>query len=147
MEELEGKRGGGCACGAVRFEVKEPFVAIGICHCMQCQKLSGGGANYVALAPKSALTLLKGSPAVFESKGDSGATVGRAFCTDCGTPLWSLPAHEPFLPIKLGALDENEDLTPVMHIYVKSAPDWHSLNDDLPKFAKMPPSAEATAQT
>lgn len=132
-------RTGGCACGSIRFEVTKPFLAVGSCHCTDCQKASGGGPNYVALTPRDALRVLSGEPKVFERIAESGAVVGRAYCGDCGTPLWSLPVHEPFIPIKLGALDESSDLVPQMHIYVSSAPSWHAINDAAPCFDKMPP--------
>ena len=140
MENTQELRKGGCACGAIRFEVNAPIIAIGACHCHKCQKASGGGPNYVALAPKGALNIVQGTPKVFEAKGDSGATVGRVFCGDCGTPLWSIPAYEPFTPVKLGALDDTAGLALDMHIFVESAPDWHNLNDDVPKFDTVPPT-------
>ncbi len=133
------KRTGGCACGAIRFEVTKDFLGIGTCHCSDCQKASGGGANHVALTPNSALTVLRGEPRLYKTKGDSGAEVARAFCGDCGSPLWSHPAHEPFIPVKLGALDDNSDLVPQMVIYTSSAPGWHHINRALPCFEKMPP--------
>ncbi len=133
------ERNGGCACGAIRFKIISPFLGVGACHCTDCQKASGGGPNYVALAPKGALAATKGEARLYRSTGDSGAEVARAFCSDCGTPLWSVPAHEPFLTVKLGALDDNSDLAPGIHIYVASAPSWHAIDHRLPCFAKMPP--------
>jgi hypothetical protein len=133
------ERAGGCACGAIRFEITAPFLGIGACHCTDCQKSSGGGPNYVALTPKSALVVTKGEAKLYRSKGDSGAEVARAFCSDCGTPLWSDPAHQPFTTVKLGALDDNSDLTPAIHVYVASAPRWHVIEDGLASFPKMPP--------
>jgi hypothetical protein len=130
---------GGCACGAIRFKITEPFIGIGACHCLDCQKASGGGPNYVALTPKNAFVVTKGAAKLHRSTGDSGSEVARAFCGDCGTPLWSVPAHEPFMPIKLGALDNNAELVAGMHIYVASAPRWHVIEDGVPTFAKMPP--------
>jgi hypothetical protein len=47
-------RTGGCACGAIRFKITAPLMGVGVCHCTDCQKASGGGPNYVALAPKTA---------------------------------------------------------------------------------------------
>ena len=132
------ERTGGCACGAVRFKLTAPFLGVGACHCADCQKASGGGPNYVGLAPPSAVSVIKGEPRIYRSKADSGAEVGKAFCPECGTPLWSLPAHEPYTPIKLGALDDNADLSLDMHIYVGSAPRWHVIEDGLPAFPKMP---------
>ena len=133
------ERHGGCACGAIRFKITAPFLGIGACHCTACQKGAGGGANYVALALASSFSVTHGQAKIYTSKGDSGADVGRAFCPECGTPLWSEPAHEPFIPIKLGALDDSSDLSPGMHIYVSSAPHWHVIPANLPAFLKMPP--------
>jgi hypothetical protein len=134
------ERTGGCACGAIRFKILAPFIGVGACHCADCQKASGGGPNYVALAPKEALVVTKGTAKLFWSKGGSGADVARAFCPDCGTPLWSVPGREPFTPVKLGALDDHSDMMPQMHIYVASAPPWHPLGEGLPTFQKMPPA-------
>jgi hypothetical protein len=133
-------REGGCACGAVRFKITAPFMGVGVCHCTDCQKASGGGPNYVALAPKTAFVVTKGEAAVFTCKGDSGVDIGRAFCAECGTPLWSMPGpNAPFVPVKLGALDDNSDLTPSLHLYTASAPPWHLMHDGLPAFPKSPP--------
>lgn len=132
-------RTGGCACGAIRFALNAEPLGVGICHCTSCQKLSGGGPNFVALMPRGSLTVTQGSPARWRSQGDSGAEVARAFCPDCGTPLWSEPAHEPFLPVKLGALDDTAGLTPQMRIFTASAPEWHMIDPGLPAFPAMPP--------
>lgn len=32
---------GGCLCGAVRFEVNQPAISTGFCHCRICQKFTG----------------------------------------------------------------------------------------------------------
>lgn len=131
-------RTGGCACGAVRFKITTPFMGVGVCHCTDCQKASGGGPNYVALTPSGGFEVTKGEARVYLSKGDSGADVGRAFCANCGTPLWSLPPGAPFVPVKLGALDDNSDLTPSLHLYTDSAQPWHLMHQGLPAFPKMP---------
>jgi len=133
-------REGGCACGAVRFKITAPFLGVGVCHCTDCQKGTGGPPNYVALAPKDAFVVTKGEAKVYSVKGDSGADIGRAFCPDCGSPLWSVPgAGAPFAPVKLGALDDNSDLMPSLHLYTASAPPWHLMHEGLPAFPKSPP--------
>ncbi|MFV0475858.1 MAG: GFA family protein [Pikeienuella sp.] len=133
------ERTGGCACGAIRFKVAAPFTGVGACHCTDCQKATGGGPNYVALAPTAAFTVTKGAPKTYTRKGDSGADAVRAFCGDCGTPLWSAMADTPFMPVRLGAFDDHADLKPAMHIYVSSAPAWHPIGADAVTFPKMPP--------
>ena len=94
-------RTGGCACGAIRFKITAPLMSVGVCHCTDCQKASGGAPNYVALAPAAGLEVVKGEPRTYVRKGDSGQDVGRVFCADCGTPLWSIPPSAPFRPVKL----------------------------------------------
>ena len=92
------------------------------------------------LCQKAAFEVTQGNAKIYVSKGDSGEDAGRAFCSECGSPLWSVPAHAPFTPVKLGALDDSSDLKPNLHLYVASAPAWHLMHDDLPTFPKMPPS-------
>ncbi len=133
-------RTGGCACGAIRFKITAPLMGVGVCHCTDCQKASGDPPNYVALAPKTSFEVTQGEAKVYFSKGDSGEDAGRAFCPDCGSPLWSLPAHAPFTPVKLGALDDSSDLAPTLHLYAASAPLWRLMHQGLPTFPRMPPS-------
>jgi hypothetical protein len=142
-EEIMMERTGGCACGAIRFRVTAPLLGVGMCHCTDCQKASGGGPNYVGLVSTTAFEVTKGEAKVFRTKGDSGDEVGRTFCGECGTPLWSIPANLPFVPVKLGSFDDNSDLMPEMHLYTASAPRWHPVQDGLPIFPKMPPSVPA----
>ena len=133
---------GGCACGKVRFSLSQPAFGVGVCHCTDCQKSSGGAPNYVALFPKAAFTVTKGEARIYTCQGDSGADIGRAFCADCGSPLWSLPGGDaPFFPVKLGALDDPAAYQPTLHLYTDSAQPWHLMHDDLPRFPKMPPQA------
>jgi hypothetical protein len=133
------ERLGGCACGAIRFRITAPFMGVGVCYCSDCQKASGGGPNYVALVPAAAFEVTKGEPRTYFSKADSGENAGRAFCPDCGSPLFSLPPNAPFRPVKLGALDDSSDLWPDLHLYTASAQPWHLMHEGVPRFPKMPP--------
>ncbi|HEY2359365.1 MAG TPA: GFA family protein [Phenylobacterium sp.] len=133
---------GGCACGKVRFKITAPLMGVGVCHCRDCQKASGGGPSYSAIAPKGALEVTKSEAKVYTSKSDTGADIGRAFCPDCGSPLWSvLDASSPIMPVKLGALDDASSLSPQLHLYTDSAQPWHLMHEGIPRFPKMPPMA------
>ncbi|MBT9473061.1 MAG: GFA family protein [Pseudomonadota bacterium] len=135
MSDLEG----GCACGSVRYKITQPPMAVGVCHCRQCQYSSGGGPNYVALAPRTAFELTKGYPKGFKSAGGSGSDVERVFCPECGTPLYSDPTSMPFLAVKVGSLDDPSALSPAMHIWTAEAPPWHQMTPGLPAFPQGPP--------
>ncbi|MFK7965404.1 MAG: GFA family protein [Burkholderiaceae bacterium] len=135
------KRLGGCACGAIRFVINAPVKDVGVCHCKDCQKASGGPPNYVALVPTHAFEVTQGEPAQYKSEAESGRQAIRVFCSNCGSPLWSVAPLMPFTPIKLGALDDSSDLRPGVHLYTASAASWHFRDEDLPSFEKMPPVA------
>ena len=140
MSDIEG----GCACGAVRFRLTAPPMGVGVCHCRSCQYGTGGGPNYVALAMKPAFEITKGAPRIYTSKAESGNDVSRAFCAECGTPLYTITGDgAPFYPVKLGALDDPSGFQPVLHLYMEDAQPWHLTHDGLPQFPKMPPAPPA----
>jgi hypothetical protein len=134
MSDMEG----GCACGKVRFKITAPFMGVAICHCRDCQKASGGAPGYMALAPIAGFEVTRGEAKAYRSKADSGTEISRMFCADCGTPLWSAPAGVPFYPVKVGALDALDELTPTLHLYTDSAPAWHLMHEGVPRVPKMP---------
>jgi hypothetical protein len=142
MSDIEG----GCACGKVRFKITAPLMGCGICHCLDCQKSTGGGPNYVAVAAKGSLEITRGEPRVYTIKGDSGGDVGRAFCPDCGTPLYAIPGPAvPVTPVKVGALDDPSIITPTLHLYTDSAQPWHLMHEGIPRFPKAPPGGPPPA--
>ena len=136
MNDIEG----GCVCGKVRFKITGDTMGTGVCHCRACQYSTGGGANYVVLAPKAAFAVTKGEPKVHKSTAESGTEMGRAFCADCGTPLYTVSGPMvPFYPVKVGALDDPSTFQPQLHLYMVDAQPWHLTHEGLPQFPKMPP--------
>ena len=129
---------GGCLCGQIRFQASADPIAVSVCHCRDCQNGSGGGPNYIALIPVAAFEITKGEPRVFVSKGDSGNDVGRGFCPDCGSPLFSELPGMPFIPVKVGAMDDPAAFPPTMHLWTQSAQAWHTIAPGLPSFPRQP---------
>jgi hypothetical protein len=130
---------GGCACGAIRYECSaEPLIALN-CHCRSCQRASGSAYASNLAVPKDAFKLTKGQPKYYEDKADSGNTVRRGFCPECGSPLFGQsPARPDFIGIRAGSLDDPSWHQPSMDIYTDSAQPWDYMNPELPKFPKMP---------
>jgi len=132
---------GGCRCGAVRYECSSEPVAVMECHCRDCQYASGGASTVAVVVPRGALTVSKGTPKSFAVAGDSGGTVARFFCAECGSPLYSAPSAGPFQVIKAGSLDDPGWLTLGGAIYTSSAQPWAHIDPNKMKFEKMPPGA------
>ena len=130
---------GGCACGALRYECNVDPLFMGNCHCRDCQK-SGGGAYEPAIGVPAAALKITGTVKYYDSKDDSGNTVSRGFCPDCGSRVVSKTSGMPELAIVLaGSLDDGSKFQPQVDLYTSSAQSWDHMNPALPKFDKMPP--------
>ena len=116
---------GGCLCGAVRYAIAAPIAALRACHCTHCQKNTGTGMSVNAVVAGADFAVTQGKPKRFTTKADSGRTLFRYFCGDCGSPLY---AHREASPervvVKAGTLDDSSALKVTAHIWTKSARPW-----------------------
>ncbi len=130
---------GGCACGAVRFEVQGEPIVSGACYCRTCQYVAGGGAAYGMMFRKEALKVTKGEMKCFTVKGDSGADVFRFFCPGCGVHLISYNSNGPeFRAVKAGVLDDPSWFQSQGSIWTSDAQPWHQFDQGLPIIEKNP---------
>lgn len=129
---------GACLCGAVCFETSAEPVFSGNCHCRDCQRSSGSAFTPAIFVPANSV-LIKGTVKYFESKADSGNTIGRGFCPNCGSQLFTrLQMMPDILGLRAGTLDAPERFYPNKDIYTASAPHWNHMNPALPKFGRAP---------
>ena len=133
-------RTGGCACGAVRYELTAEPVFQVVCHCRSCQYTAGGGPTLGMIIPKAGFKLTKGEPRIYWTQGDSGGRIGRAFYEVCGTPLYSAPEanDDNIVVIKPGSLDDPSVFAPQANLYTKDAQPWHRMTEGLMNFETMP---------
>src|SRR3954470_4206776 len=86
---------GGCACGAVRYEVTAEPVLMLHCHCRDCQRASGGPFSSFVIVPKLAFHLLQGTLRFHASPSEMGGMTRRGFCAECGAPVQVQPDANP----------------------------------------------------
>ena len=82
---------GGCLCGRVRYECSADPLFMGNCHCRDCQKASGGAYEPDIGLPAAALKIT-GAVKYYDGKADSGNTLSRGFCPECGASEFSITA-------------------------------------------------------
>jgi hypothetical protein len=125
---------GGCLCGGVRFEVSEPLLSAGWCHCSRCRRRTGGPASAQGRVVPGSLRILRGAELVRSYRPPGG--VAKEFCSTCGSQLWSRNPDEPgSLSVRLGAFDGEPGIRPAYHQFVAYAAVWHPLPDDgLPRY-------------
>jgi hypothetical protein len=59
-----------------------------------------------------------------------------ARCGTCGAFLYSIVREGVFVHIAMGSLTNAPSIRPTEHIFVGSKAPWHTLNDDLPQYAR-----------
>tara|TARA_B110000503_G_scaffold32101_2_gene52078 strand:+ start:14152 stop:14559 length:408 start_codon:yes stop_codon:yes gene_type:complete len=130
---------GGCYCKKIRYEVDGEPLMKGLCHCRECQYISGGGANVAMAVPSSTFCYTAGEPKSF-SRADLDSPVKREFCADCGTSLTSQPPSMPDMVIlKVGTMDDPTLYgKPDMAFYCIEKQEYHYLPDDMPTFDRFP---------
>jgi hypothetical protein len=132
---------GGCGCGAVRFEVTEPFVSAAYCHCTRCQRRTGAGASPSARVGAEGFRILAGEDRMRSWAPPDGAP--KFFCGDCGSALFSrIPGPAGAIAVRFGALDSDPGIRPSAHQFVAYAAVWEPIPDDgLPRHReRIPPS-------
>ena len=133
---------GGCLCSAIRYSVSAPITGLRACHCTHCQRTSGTGSSVNVFVPSAGFTITKGSPKRYVDKGDSGRTLFRHFCGDCGSPLYSQREITPDrVVVRVGSFDQLPEMKVTAHIWTKSAPHWAHIDPDLPMVGGQPPPA------
>ncbi len=129
---------GTCLCGAVRYEIDGPFSFMGHCHCSMCRKSHGSLFATWAAAPLSGFRWISGEDAV--ETYASSAEGHRAFCRHCGsvTPI----VTGDMIVAPAGNLEGDLGISPQLHMFVASKPDWDEITDDLPQYPGWPPGLD-----
>jgi hypothetical protein len=131
---------GGCACGAIRYEIEGEPIFMNDCQCRHCQQRSGTGHGSYLTFPSRKSVKLKGNATQWDIAGDSGHVKSHAFCPACGSPVYLTSAGIPdFFVIHAGSLDDPTRYKPQAVTYHKRAHAWDRLDPALPAFEAMPP--------
>ena len=130
---------GGCLCGAVRFEVTEPLVSAGYCHCTRCQRRTGTAASAQARIVPGSLRILSGNELIRAYEPPDG--FAKHFCSACGSALWSRSREDPeIVSVRLGAFDGDPGIRPSARTFVAYAAPWEPIPDDgLPRYPERRP--------
>jgi hypothetical protein len=85
---------GHCHCGEITFEAEVDPNALTICHCTDCQTLTGS-AFRVNIPASAEHFVLRGTPKSYVKTAESGNKRRHAFCGNCGTPIYACAVDNP----------------------------------------------------
>lgn len=138
---------GGCACGAVRYEVSGTPVVENECQCPQCQRQTGTGhGSYLTFV--GADVKVQGEAQFWEAVGDLGTVKHSRFCATCGSPLYlTFPDMPDVFVVRAGSLDDPSRYQPKMVMWTATGHAWDHLDPKLARFDRMPPPRSAAEKT
>ena len=127
---------GRCHCGYLSYEAEVDPDSVEICHCTDCQTLSGSAFRVVVPAIEGSFRLLSGTPNTYVKTAASGNKRAQAFCPQCGTPIYSTAtdAKSSFFGLRVGAIRQRNALIPRAQYWHRSAQSWTQNIGELPKF-------------
>ena len=101
---------GKCLCGAIEVTSDEKPDQIIACYCESCQKACGGGASFNIIKTDEGARLSKGETKIYNDTADSGNSLERHFCGNCGSPIFSVTTAYPGLKIWKAGLFSDIDV-------------------------------------
>lgn len=117
---------GGCHCGAITFEAEVDPEHTTICHCTDCQTLSGTVFRTSIRATADNFKI-NGEPKIYVKTGDSGAKRAQAFCANCGSPIYATSAGDDaprVYNIRAGTVRPRDQLIPRLQLWCRSEQAW-----------------------
>ena len=122
MADLSGR----CMCGAVTWTCSGQIMRSLVCHCTDCQTLSGSAFRTVVPTREGAFTLLSGEVKNYVKIGTSGARRLHGFCPECGSPIYSTSEDDgpKVYNLRVGTIHQRRELVPRTQIWCRSALPW-----------------------
>ena len=128
---------GACHCGYVTYEADIDPDTTSICHCTDCQTLSGSAYRTNVRTNKGAFKLLSGQPKIYVKTAESGAKRAQAFCPECGSPIYATSATDPQIyGLRVGSIRQRAQLRPKSQGWCRSAQNWVMDLSSLPQSPK-----------
>jgi hypothetical protein len=124
---------GKCLCGEISYSIDNPPALTGVCHCKNCQRQAGSAFSTLAGVPLDELHI-SGEPKLYtDPDTDSGKTVKRFFCGNCGSPIYSaVQSSADMVYLKTGTLDDNTAFEPQFHVWCETKQNWVDIPDGVP---------------
>ncbi|MGO2012538.1 MAG: GFA family protein [Pseudoalteromonas sp.] len=133
---------GRCHCGEVTYKAKVDATKVINCHCTDCQEMSSGPFRTVVMSQPNAVTFTATTPKEYIKVAESGNKRAQGVCGNCGTSLYatSVGAGDKVYGLRLGAVQEREQLIPKAQIWCRSSPFWLKELNTITEFDKTPPN-------
>jgi len=133
---------GRCHCGRITYAAEIDPRKVLVCHCTDCQTLSGTAFRTVVPTVPDSFRLLSGEPKIYVKTSDRGTKRPLAFCPDCGTQIYGTGTGDgpKVHSLRVGTITQGNTLTPRAQIWCRSEQPWINSLSSIPRNQTQPPS-------
>ena len=116
---------GQCHCGRIRYVATVDPENVTVCHCTDCQAISGSAYRTNLRVPESDFQMT-GEVKTYTKVAASGYLRALVFCPECGTQMYGVRVgHGPkLISLRVGTVNQRAQLQPRRQIWCSSAMPW-----------------------
>ena len=138
-DALDKSNQGGCRCGQVRFELKQPVLLTMACHCKGCQRMTGSAFSLSAMYASTNFEIVAGEPVI----GGMKASPPHYVCSQCSSWIFTrVPSPMgDFVNVRATLLDDIDHTPPFIETCTDEKLAWVDTSATH-SFEKFPPREE-----
>lgn len=119
------KVSGACHCQKIKYTAEIDPTKVRICHCNDCQIISGTAFRLSLPVENENFKLLAGELKTYVKIAESGNRRAQCFCENCGSHIYATTVDDPqILNLRVGTLNERKELAPHSEKFTSEAMPW-----------------------
>jgi hypothetical protein len=123
-----------CSCGQLSAVCEGEPVRISMCHCLACQRRTGGTFGVQARFPRDKVAIT-GQSTAYVRVGDSGNSATFHFCPTCGcTVYYRIDSIPDVIAVPVGAFADPTFPAPKISVYETRKHAWTGIPADVEHF-------------
>ncbi len=115
---------GSCLCGEIAFRCKNTFTNFHLCHCKQCQKITGSAHVSNLFTETDNISWLSGQENIVRYNVPQ-RSISNTFCKSCGSPIPYISTSGNALIVPAGCLDGEPNIQPQDNIFWAEKAAWY----------------------
>ena len=129
---------GKCLCGNVSYQCHSEPKAIFNCHCEDCRRATGSVFGTNLFVPEAEVEI-SGEVSSYSHISDSGSTMTKRFCPNCGSLLFGSNSAKPnVVSIRAGTVDQLALIKPQINLFMDKKVPSTSIDKNLKQASGMP---------
>jgi len=116
---------GACHCKKIQFKATIDPLKVRICHCNDCQIISGTAFRISLPVENENFELTAGILKTYVKIAESGNKRAQCFCENCGSHIYATTVDDPqVLNLRVGTINERKELVPQSEKFTSEAMPW-----------------------